>query len=148
MMNEMKGFGRKRLWSNLRHNSSILVEGVRNHDKIPSGYSVFGTRVEPGTVSSRSRSASSVLDDDDDDDDDNSCSMYSCRYAVGEYTRTVSEQRLDKHVPAETNTHISNIPATARQPPITKIEELLRTVFSVGSAPRLYNEDPRPAERN
>jgi hypothetical protein len=25
-------------------------------------------------------------------------------------------------------------------------EELLETVFSVGSAPRLYNEEPRPAE--
>jgi hypothetical protein len=29
----------------------------------------------------------------------------------------------------------------------TKIEELLKAVFSVGSAARLYNEDPRPAER-
>jgi hypothetical protein len=28
------------------------------------------------------------------------------------------------------------------------IEELLKAVFSVGSAPRLYNEDPRTAENN
>jgi hypothetical protein len=28
----------------------------------------------------------------------------------------------------------------------TTIEELLKAMFSVGSAPRLYNEDPRPAE--
>jgi hypothetical protein len=28
----------------------------------------------------------------------------------------------------------------------TTIQELLEAVFSVGSAPRLYNEDPRPAE--
>jgi hypothetical protein len=27
-----------------------------------------------------------------------------------------------------------------------KIDELLKAVFSVGSAPRLYNEDPMPAE--
>jgi hypothetical protein len=27
------------------------------------------------------------------------------------------------------------------------IEELLGKVFSVGSSPRLYNEDPRPVER-
>jgi hypothetical protein len=32
------------------------------------------------------------------------------------------------------------------QPPITTIEELLGAVFSVGSAPRLYKKDPRPAE--
>jgi hypothetical protein len=30
--------------------------------------------------------------------------------------------------------------------PIT-IDELLKPVFSVGSVRRLYNEDPRPAER-
>jgi hypothetical protein len=29
----------------------------------------------------------------------------------------------------------------------TTIEELFREMFSVESAPRLYNEDPRPAER-
>jgi hypothetical protein len=28
------------------------------------------------------------------------------------------------------------------------IEELLKAVFSVGSAPRLYNEDPKAAEDN
>jgi hypothetical protein len=29
----------------------------------------------------------------------------------------------------------------------TTIEELLKVVYSVGSSPRLYNEDPRPAAR-
>jgi hypothetical protein len=29
----------------------------------------------------------------------------------------------------------------------TTIEELLKAVFSVGSVPKLYNEDSRPAER-
>jgi hypothetical protein len=43
-------------------------------------------------------------------------------------------QRLGKHVPAATNTQAI-------------IKELLETVFSVGSAPRLYNEHPRPTER-
>jgi hypothetical protein len=42
-------------------------------------------------------------------------------------------QRFDKHVPAATNTQAT-------------IEELFETVFSVGSATRLYDEDPRPAE--
>jgi hypothetical protein len=29
----------------------------------------------------------------------------------------------------------------------TTIEEMFKEMFSVESAPRLYNEDPRPAER-
>jgi hypothetical protein len=33
--------------------------------------------------------------------------MYSRCYAIGEYTTTVSEQRLSKHVPAEMNTHVT-----------------------------------------
>jgi hypothetical protein len=33
--------------------------------------------------------------------------MYSRCYAIGEYTMAVSEQRLGKHVPAETNTHVT-----------------------------------------
>jgi hypothetical protein len=36
--------------------------------------------------------------------------------------------------------------AIARQLPITTVVGLLETVFSVGSVPRLYNEDPKPAE--
>jgi hypothetical protein len=32
--------------------------------------------------------------------------MYSRSYATGEYTTTVSEQRLGKHVPAETNSKV------------------------------------------
>jgi hypothetical protein len=43
--------------------------------------------------------------------------------------------------------HVNYIRAVARQPPITTIEELLEAVFSVGFAPRLYSQDPRPAER-
>jgi hypothetical protein len=42
--------------------------------------------------------------------------------------------------------HVNDIRIIVRQPPITTIEELLEAVFSVGSAPRLYNEDPRSAE--
>jgi hypothetical protein len=42
--------------------------------------------------------------------------------------------------------HVNNIWAIARQLPITIVEGLLEAVFSVGSAPRLYSKDPRPAE--
>jgi hypothetical protein len=42
--------------------------------------------------------------------------------------------------------HVNDIRAIPRQPPITT-EKLLEAVFSVGSAPRLYSEDPRLAER-
>jgi hypothetical protein len=42
--------------------------------------------------------------------------------------------------------HVNDIRAIARQPPITTMEKLLEVVFSVGSAPRLYSEDIRPAE--
>jgi hypothetical protein len=35
------------------------------------------------------------------------CSMYSRCCAIGEYIATVSEQRLGKHFPAETNTHVT-----------------------------------------
>jgi hypothetical protein len=64
--------------------------------------------------------------------------MHSCCYAIREYTSTVSEQRLGKHFPAETNKHVNNIRAITRQPPITTIQELLlRALFSVWSAPGL-----------
>jgi hypothetical protein len=43
--------------------------------------------------------------------------------------------------------HVKNIRTIAKQPPIPTIEKLLEAVFSVSSASRLYNEDPRPAER-
>jgi hypothetical protein len=42
--------------------------------------------------------------------------------------------------------HVSGIRAISSQPPITIIEELLKAVFSFGSAPRLYSEGRRPAE--
>jgi hypothetical protein len=42
--------------------------------------------------------------------------------------------------------HIINIQAITRQPPITAVEGLLEAVFSVGSAPRLCSEDPRPTK--
>jgi hypothetical protein len=45
----------------------------------------------------------------------------------------IARQRLDKHIPAAMKTQAT-------------IEELFETVFSVGPAPRLYNEDPRAAE--
>jgi hypothetical protein len=46
---------------------------------------------------------------------------------------SIAWQWLGKHGPGVTNTQAT-------------IEELLDTVFSVGSAPRLYDQDPRPAE--
>jgi hypothetical protein len=49
------------------------------------------------------------------------------------------------HCLATAGKHVNNIRAIARLPPIT-IEKLVEAVFSLGSAPRLYNEDPRPAE--
>jgi hypothetical protein len=42
--------------------------------------------------------------------------------------------------------HVKNIQAIARQPPITEVEGMLDAAFSVGSALRLYSDDPRPAE--
>jgi hypothetical protein len=42
--------------------------------------------------------------------------------------------------------HVNHNRAIARQPPITTTEKLLEAVFSVGFAPRVYSEDPRPAE--
>jgi hypothetical protein len=41
--------------------------------------------------------------------------------------------------------YVNDIRAIARQRPIT-IEKLLESVFSVGSVPRLYSEDPSLAE--
>jgi hypothetical protein len=43
--------------------------------------------------------------------------------------------------------HVNDIPAIARQPFITTIAGQLEAVFSVVSAPRLYGENPRQAER-
>jgi hypothetical protein len=42
--------------------------------------------------------------------------------------------------------HVNEIRDISRQPHIITIEGLLQAVFSVGPAPRLYNEDPTPAE--
>jgi hypothetical protein len=42
--------------------------------------------------------------------------------------------------------HVNSIRAIAMQPPITTAEGLLEAVFSVGSATRLYSDNPRPAE--
>jgi hypothetical protein len=42
--------------------------------------------------------------------------------------------------------HRNDIRVTARQLPMTRVEKLLEEVFSVGSAPKLYGEDSRPAE--
>jgi hypothetical protein len=42
--------------------------------------------------------------------------------------------------------HINDIRDIARQSPIATIEKLLKAVFSVGSAPRLYGGDTRRAE--
>jgi hypothetical protein len=45
-----------------------------------------------------------------------------------------------------TGKHVNSIQAIAKQPPITGVDGLLEAVFSVGSAPRLYSENSRPAE--
>jgi hypothetical protein len=42
--------------------------------------------------------------------------------------------------------HVNNIRVIARQTPISTREVLLETVFAVGSDPRLYSEDSRPAD--
>jgi hypothetical protein len=42
--------------------------------------------------------------------------------------------------------HVNDIRAVAKQPPMATIEGLLEAVFSIGFAPRLYSEDPKPAE--
>jgi hypothetical protein len=39
--------------------------------------------------------------------------------------------------------HVNDIRPVARQPPIITIEKLLEALYSVGSAPRLYSEDPQ-----
>jgi hypothetical protein len=48
--------------------------------------------------------------------------------ARGKYTTTVSEQRLGKYIPAETNTHATRL--TVRN-----------GVFSMWSVPRCYEQD-------
>jgi hypothetical protein len=48
--------------------------------------------------------------------------------------------------PVTAGKHVNNIRAINSQPPITTIEGLLEAAFSVGSALRLYSEDPREAE--
>jgi hypothetical protein len=52
--------------------------------------------------------------------------------------------RMNMHCMGMASKHVNNIWAIAR--PITITEELLGAVFSVGSAPGLYNVDPRPAQ--
>jgi hypothetical protein len=42
--------------------------------------------------------------------------------------------------------HLNNIRVISRQQSITTMEGFFDTVFSVGSAPRLYSENPGPAE--
>jgi hypothetical protein len=42
--------------------------------------------------------------------------------------------------------HVSSIRAIDRQQSITTIKGFLEAVLSVGSALRLYSEDPKPAE--
>jgi hypothetical protein len=44
--------------------------------------------------------------------------------------------------------YVNDIQAITRQLPITTIEKLLKMVFSVGSAPRLYIKDPKLAEKS
>jgi hypothetical protein len=64
------------------------------------------------------------------------CSLYRC-YA------TIMRSNMRCLVVA--SKHINDIWAVGEQPPITTGEKLLDTVFSLGSTPRLYSEDSRPA---
>jgi hypothetical protein len=66
------------------------------------------------------------------------CSLYYCCYA------TIARRKMCCSVTV--GKQLKNIRALAMQPLITTIKELLRSVFSVVFAPRLYDEDPRPAE--
>jgi hypothetical protein len=59
---------------------------------------------------------------------------YSRCYAIGDKQTDVSEKRLGKHVPAET---ISDLSVGNR---------IAKAFSSVGSAPKLYSEDPRDLE--
>jgi hypothetical protein len=63
--------------------------------------------------------------------------MYSRCYAIGEYGTTVSEQRLDIYVPAETNKHVNNTRPIAGHPPMTTTEE---QYFPCGSAEELSSQ--------
>jgi hypothetical protein len=61
----------------------------------------------------------------------------------------IARQRLGKHSPAATNTQatIEELPFLCNREVNTSIitEELLANGVSVGTDPRLYNEDYRPA---
>jgi hypothetical protein len=57
-------------------------------------------------------------------------------------TRAIARQLLSKQVPAKTNKHLNNIRAIVHgQPPMTTIEKLLETVFSVRSVQCGYKEE-------
>jgi hypothetical protein len=67
-------------------------------------------------------------------------------HGVNSRCSTVATQRSREETRVvATDKHVNDIRAI-RQPPVTTIEKLLEAVYSVGSAPRLYSEDPRPAE--
>jgi hypothetical protein len=56
----------------------------------------------------------------------------------------VAMQKVDKQILCNglvTRSRENDIQSLARQLPMTKTEGLLEAVFSVGSAPRLYNKD-------
>jgi hypothetical protein len=63
-----------------------------------------------------------------------------CLVTAGKHvnTRAIARQPLGKRVPAET----VSMQLRGKHTSIT-VEELLGNVFSVGAAPRLYNEDLR-----
>jgi hypothetical protein len=57
---------------------------------------------------------------------------------------TIARTNISFLVPA--GKHVNIIRSIAKQSPIITIEGLWEAVFSVGSAPKLYSEDPAPAE--
>jgi hypothetical protein len=62
-----------------------------------------------------------------------------------EYRRYATIARRNMRCLVTAGKHVNNIRAIASQPPITTIEGLLEALFSIGSSPRLHNDDTSQA---
>jgi hypothetical protein len=69
--------------------------------------------------------------------------MHTYSYTTAESRKSRARQRFGKQVPAELNTHATIEVAVSKKRigKRTTIEVFLETVFSVGAAPSLYNEN-------
>jgi hypothetical protein len=54
--------------------------------------------------------------------------------------------RRNMHCLVTAGKYVNDIRAIARQPPVTTTEGYLEAMFSVGTASRLYSEEPKPVE--